>query len=176
MELFVSQFESHPDRNLNVFCFKNVKNGGDLHKRIIAGELGIEAAFIDAALLPEIFPVILAANKTLISESLESLTTRSLHSELVYNLSGSKHISLALKKWGVSDTCTKLVVAKFDATSAEVSLIRSLVEGEEVGVEELGELYDLAAVKKNYKILDTELKVGSLTDAIITRIAARECM
>lgn len=44
--------------------------------------------------IPDVFPVLAAAHKTLVSKSRESLTTRTLHSELVYNYSGSKHVKL----------------------------------------------------------------------------------
>lgn len=44
--------------------------------------------------IPDVFPVLAAAHKTLVSMSRESLTTRTLHSELVYNYSGSKHVKL----------------------------------------------------------------------------------
>jgi len=39
-----------------------------------------------------VFPVLAAAHKALLSKARESLTTRTLHSELVYNYSGSKHV------------------------------------------------------------------------------------
>lgn len=42
--------------------------------------------------IPDIFPVLAAAHKTLVAKSRDSLTTRTLHSELVYNYSGSKHV------------------------------------------------------------------------------------
>lgn len=42
--------------------------------------------------VPDVFPVLAAAQKALLSKSRESLTTRTLHSELVYNISGSKHV------------------------------------------------------------------------------------
>lgn len=43
--------------------------------------------------IPDVFPVLAAAYKTLIAKSRDSLTTRTLHSELVYNYSGSKHVT-----------------------------------------------------------------------------------
>jgi len=43
--------------------------------------------------IPDIFPLLAAAQKALISKSRDSLSTRTLHSELVYNYSGSKHVS-----------------------------------------------------------------------------------
>lgn len=42
--------------------------------------------------IPDIFPVLAAAHKALLAKSRESLTTRTLHSELVYSYSGSKHV------------------------------------------------------------------------------------
>lgn len=42
--------------------------------------------------IPDVFPVLAAAHKALVAKSRESLTTRTLHSELVYNYSGSKHV------------------------------------------------------------------------------------
>lgn len=42
--------------------------------------------------IPDIFPVLAAAHKTLVTKSQDSLITRTLHSELVYNYSGSKHV------------------------------------------------------------------------------------
>ena len=42
--------------------------------------------------VPDVFPVLAAALKALLSKTRESLTTRTLHSELVYNYSGSKHV------------------------------------------------------------------------------------
>lgn len=43
--------------------------------------------------IPDVFPVLAAAYKTLVAKSRELLTTRTLHSELVYNYSGSKHVT-----------------------------------------------------------------------------------
>lgn len=60
--------------------------------------------------VPDVFPVLAAGHKALLSKARESLTTRTLHSELVYNYSGSKHVIdlaavfLAIALWGWSNT------------------------------------------------------------------------
>lgn len=46
--------------------------------------------------IPDVFPVLAAAHKTLVAKSRESLATRTLHSELVFNYSGSKHVRTVL--------------------------------------------------------------------------------
>lgn len=95
--------------------------------------------------IPDVFPVLAAANKTLVAKSRDSLTTRTLHSELLYNYSGSKHvrkifviviclslllelyicycfhqISESLKRCGISDTTSYILAARFGASADEV--------------------------------------------------------
>lgn len=91
-----------------------------------------------------------AAYKTLVSKSRDSLTTRTLHSELVYNYSGSKHVILSdfldiadcclfvceyvrvilefyhmqitesLKRCGICDSSSYVLAACFNASPDEV--------------------------------------------------------
>ncbi|KAG6516062.1 hypothetical protein ZIOFF_026510 [Zingiber officinale] len=68
----------------------------------------------------DVFPCLTAAHKTLLSKSRESLTTQTLHSELIYNYSGSKHISESLKRCGISDDTTYVLAARFAASQDEV--------------------------------------------------------
>ncbi|KAK3412397.1 hypothetical protein EUGRSUZ_I01155 [Eucalyptus grandis] len=77
---------------LSVALFTDVTNSKELLDSMQAGTLEPEVAFLNALLIPDIFPVLAAAHKTLLSNSRGSLTTRTLHSELVYNYSGSKHV------------------------------------------------------------------------------------
>lgn len=42
--------------------------------------------------IPDVFPVLAAAYKSLVAKSRGALITRTPHSELVYNYSGSKHV------------------------------------------------------------------------------------
>ena len=44
------------------------------------------------AQVPDLFIIRLAAYQALLAHHTGSLTTRSLHSELIFNLSGSKHV------------------------------------------------------------------------------------
>ncbi len=59
----------------------------------MTGTLRPEAALIRASMLPDLFCLHVAAHKALLAQQRGKLTTRSLHSELVFNLSGSKHVS-----------------------------------------------------------------------------------
>jgi len=59
----------------------------------MSGSLEPEAAVINATLLPDIFILHLAARVALQASRRAALRSRSLHAELVFSLSGSKHVS-----------------------------------------------------------------------------------
>ncbi|KFM22638.1 hypothetical protein F751_4282 [Auxenochlorella protothecoides] len=84
-------FEDFPGTTLRVWLFTNVTNSKDVQAAMVEGTLEYEAAIMNAAVVPSLFAVHLAAHHALLSKQRGSLRTRSLHSELVCNLSGSKH-------------------------------------------------------------------------------------
>ncbi|XP_078429826.1 EKC/KEOPS complex subunit tprkb-like protein isoform X1 [Wolffia australiana] len=148
----------------------------DLLKAMQEGVLEPEAALINASLVPDVFPVLAAAQKALLANSNGQLTTRTLHSELVYNYSGSKHISESLKRCGISDSSTYILVARFNASVDEMKSLEKLMHGTEVDLEKLGRRADLGQIQKHYKISAPELAISSLSDAILCRIAARDAL
>ncbi|XP_022746258.1 EKC/KEOPS complex subunit Tprkb-like isoform X2 [Durio zibethinus] len=141
-----------------------------------AGKLDPEVAFLNASLIPDVFPVLAAAHKTLIAKSRDSLTTRTLHSELVYNYSGSKHITESLKRCGISENSSYVLAARFNASPDEMKAVEKLINGKEVDLEELEGRADQAQIQKHYKISGPELGISTLADAITCRIAARDAL
>ncbi|KAL8553329.1 hypothetical protein ACS0TY_001850 [Phlomoides rotata] len=161
---------------ISLALFVDVTNSKELLELMQAGTLEPEVAFLNASLIPDVFPILAAASKTLVAKSRDLLTTRTLHSELVYNYSGSKHISESLKRCGISDSTTYILVARFDTSADEMTVIRGLVKGNEVGLEELEKRADQALIQKQFKITALELGISSVSDAITCRIAARDAL
>lgn len=140
------------------------------------GTLEPEVALLNALLIPDVFPVLAAAHKTLVAKSRQSLTTRTLHSELVYNYSGSKHISESLKRCGISESSTYILVARFSASADEMTAIEKLIEGREIDLDDLEGNANQSQIQKHYKISSLELEISSLAEAITCRIAARDAL
>ncbi|KAF5788639.1 hypothetical protein HanXRQr2_Chr10g0466221 [Helianthus annuus] len=157
---------------LSVALFTDVANSKELLELMQAGTLEPEVALLNASLIPDIFPVLAAAHKTLVAKSRDSLTTRTLHSELVYNYSGSKHISESLKRCGISDSTTYILVARFGALEEEMTAMKTLIKGKEIDLEELEGKANKPQIQKHYKITGVELGISTLGDAITCRIAA----
>ncbi|CAI9104337.1 OLC1v1002985C1 [Oldenlandia corymbosa var. corymbosa] len=156
--------------------FVDVTNSNELLSLMQAGTLEPEVALLNALLIPDVFPVLAAAHKTLLAKSRESLTTKTLHSELVYNYSGSKHISESFKRCGISESSTYILVAWFNASVDEVTAIGELIKGKEIELDELDGRADHSQIQKHYKISSLELGVSSLADAITSRIAVRDAL
>lgn len=97
----------------------------------------------------DLFVVRIAAQQALAQQQRGKLITKSLHAELVYNMSGSRHVSISsvllqmclhsasvrhqvnymvcqvqisesFNRFGVSESCQHLLVARFDAEPAQV--------------------------------------------------------
>ncbi|GLT60452.1 hypothetical protein SLA2020_332170 [Shorea laevis] len=169
-------FNVNNGSTLSLALFSDVTNSKELLDSMQAGKLEPEVAFLNASLIPDVFPVLASAHKTLVAKSRESLTTRTLHSELVYNYSGSKHITESLKKCGISDGTTYILAARFNATSDEMKAVEKLINGKEIDLEELEQRANQAQIQKQYKISSVELGISSLADAITCRIAGRDAL
>ncbi|GBG63489.1 hypothetical protein CBR_g38557 [Chara braunii] len=172
----VFEFESHPGRTLSLLLFTDVTNSRELNTLLRAGKLDPELALLNAALVPGTLPVLLAAQKALTLQSRKGLITKTLHSELVYSYSGSKHITESLKRCGINDEMTYILVARFDATQAELNAARQLIKGTQVNLLNLALKYSKELITKFYKVTPAELHVSTLEEAIICRIGARDAL
>nr|CAB3476328.1 unnamed protein product [Digitaria exilis] len=165
-------------RSVSLALYSNVsnsrwlKNSGVGHLRELldlmqSGKLEPEVAFLNASLVPDVFPGLAAAHKALLSKARESLTTRTLHSEL---------ITESLKRCGISDDTTYILAARFDASDEEMKAVKKLISGTEIDLGELESRANQAQILKHYKIPPQELSISTLPDAIVCRIAARDAL
>ncbi|KAL5992797.1 hypothetical protein ACLOJK_013716 [Asimina triloba] len=152
---------------LSLALFTDVTNSKELVDSMQAGTLEPEVAFLNASLIPDVFPVLAAAHKAFIAKSRASLTTRTLHSEL---------ISESLKRCGISENCTYVLAARFNASPDEMKAVTKLINGQEIDLGELEGRANEAQIQKHYKISGSELSISSLADSIVCRIAARDAL
>ncbi|KAL4440542.1 hypothetical protein ABPG75_003543 [Micractinium tetrahymenae] len=164
-----------PGHTLTVALFKDVTNASSLREQVMAGSLEPECALVNAALVPDALVLRAAAQKALAAQQRGALRCKTAHAELVFNLSGSKHIGETLQRYGINPECKHLLAARFDATPAEAAALRGLVAGTPAPLSELPQLADEGLLKKYLKVTAEELSVGGLAEAQLMRIAARDC-
>ncbi|KAA6429011.1 MAG: hypothetical protein FRX49_01121 [Trebouxia sp. A1-2] len=171
-------FAGVPGRTLHVALFGDVANCKELQDRIKEGKLEPEVAMLNAEVVADLFVLRIAAQQALAQQHRGKLITKSLHAELVYNMSGSRHISESFKRFGVTESCKHLLVARFDAEPQQLQAITSMVAGQQRSLDGLSSVRDEGLIKKAsayYKVTPNELKIGTLADAALFKIAARDC-
>ncbi|XP_044252840.1 EKC/KEOPS complex subunit Tprkb-like [Tribolium madens] len=154
------------NKNINIRLFRNVDNVSDLRKKVISGQL--ECCFINPKLIVDPFQIVVATNKALIAES---RTTKTIFTEILFNLSVSKHITKSLQQFGITDDCKDLLVVTVEDDD---SGIISEIKGKEVELRALEEIRDLNAIKKEYKIGLNEEKTTTILDSVVSRVATKD--
>lgn len=171
--MYTQQLDPTTNNYVLIKLYRNVKNITELRQKIITGEL--KCSIVKPSLILDPFQIVVAANKAAIAEK---LTTKTIHAELLFNLSVSKNISQSLQKFGIDDKekdILVVIICKNEDKNQNMEVFNK-VEGEEVEIELLSQLSDLEAIKNSYKINDLEAKNADLIDSVVSRIAAKDIM
>lgn len=168
--------ELFPDHRVTQMLFKEVKNAAELRQCAVEGK--ISAALINPTMLVSPFQVLVAANKAVSLQKNGKMKTRSLFSEIIFNLSPTNNISEAFKRFGISDgdDSVLVVLVHTEDESPLVSDIRARVNGRQVPAEDVPSLTDHTKIKKLYKVTPQEEKCGTLLDAVVCRMATKDVM
>lgn len=158
-----------PDVEIAIGLFQNVSNCKQLKESISQGKLCM--ALIKAKMVVDTFQLLIAASKAFHHESEKKLKTRTVFTEILFNLSPSNKISECFKLFGVDDTTENVVVIchKLDASS-----ICEVIQGDSIDLTHLSEICNKELMKSLYKITDLELSVSPLVDCVVSQMIAKE--
>lgn len=174
MKLYECDLDPITNSRIKIKLFREVDNVPELRKKIVAGEL--KCCIINPKLIVDPFQVIVAANKALVAAKHEKLVTRTIYSEILFNLSPSKNMRNSLLQFGIDDKNTDLLVAILDELGTTSDEIFKSIEGNEYNIEELKNITDLKAVKKAYNISSDEDKSSDLLNVIVNKIVIKDVL
>jgi EKC/KEOPS complex subunit CGI121/TPRKB len=159
--------------HLSVALYSSVSNCAELKQLAMKGELN--GALLTPSMIIEPFQLQAAAVRAIHSYTHQKLTTRTLHSELIYCLSPSKNISSSFQNFGINSGCHEvLIVVISDGVDDEISKICAKVSGDAVSLTHLPNFTAIDRIKKVYGVTDAELTSSTLLNAVVTRMATRE--
>lgn len=154
---------------LKLQLFENVKNLEALHKKVITGQL--QCCVMKASLIIDPMQVVIAANKAAVARQQGSLITKTVHTEILFNLSITKNVTKSLSHFGMDHSCDSLLVAIVFKPGEDWESVLKDVEGDAVNVSELCKVSDKMAIRKTYAIGDgsDETLLNSIVNKIVTK-------
>ncbi|XP_016343366.1 EKC/KEOPS complex subunit Tprkb-like [Sinocyclocheilus anshuiensis] len=166
--------ELFPEYTVTQLLFKDVKNATELRKMAVNGE--IKGALINPSMVVDAFQILVAANKAIHLHKSGKMKTRSLYSEIIFSLSPTSNISEAFKRFGISDSDSAVLIVLVHNKDETLNIdnIISKVDGQQITVDRVSDLNDVAKIKKLYKVAPQEEKCGSLLDAVVCRMATKD--
>ncbi|KAF8977247.1 hypothetical protein BGZ46_007536 [Entomortierella lignicola] len=106
--------------SIHMACFTAVKNAADLKERLQEQDKALSFAMVESNLIMDVFQLHLAATKAAQDNEAGKLSTQSLNSEIIYNLSPTKNIAESLKRFGITEDTTSLIAVKIGGNPDEV--------------------------------------------------------
>ncbi|KAF9453144.1 CGI-121-domain-containing protein [Macrolepiota fuliginosa MF-IS2] len=181
MDLFYFPHLAPERATTHVALFRNVTNAAALRKRIIgastmsgeAGELEreeINYAFIEARLITSWLHLQTAVYQAILAETQNALRTKTVHSEVLWNLNPTNNITEAIRRYGISDTTTSLLVVRIDAGTIPANdmelKMKKVVNGEIVPFSQIKDITDWSTIKKYHKLVDELAIKNARGDAV----------
>ncbi|KAI8911319.1 kinase binding protein CGI-121-domain-containing protein [Powellomyces hirtus] len=139
---------------MHVAVFTGVKNAKEVRSLLIKGDESVpQMALINAAPIVDVFQVQLACTKALLQQEQGIMKTRSLYSEILFNLCPTTNISDAIRQFGIAESSSTVIAVMLgtEAPSVEKQLI-DLVQGDIIEVNRIPDFTDLKTVSKIYKL------------------------
>jgi len=146
-----------------------VTNTRQVKDKVISGEL--DCAMIRACLVPSYLVVATAANKACLAKSRGNMKTRSINTEILFNMSSSSNITDSLTKFGGQDSDNTFLVASVDK---ELDEAKEYIEGKWVDIDDLLTNVDEKILTKLHKLKPEEL--SDLSGSLCTRISAKDSL
>ena len=160
---------SSTGQKLHLGLVTNVTNTEEVRQKVIKGELN--CTIIRSSLVPSTLVVATAANKACLAQHRGNMKTRSINTEILFNMSSSTNISDSLNKFGGQDSDTTFLVASVDN---DLSAAKEVINGDWIETDNLENQVNIELLSKVHKLKSEE--VSDLIGSLCSRISAKDSL
>jgi len=115
---------------VELLFFSDVTNSKEVKDLLLSGEL--ECTVVDSRMVVDVFQVMVAVQMAHHASLTGKLSTKTVHSEVLYNLSAMRSISTAFKTFGFDENLKQMLIICLGAQRTTLDKIREHVKGSEV--------------------------------------------
>ncbi|XP_013188224.1 EKC/KEOPS complex subunit Tprkb [Amyelois transitella] len=170
MDIYTCELDPDTKTVLRLYLFTKVQNVDVIKNNIINGIWN--CAVIKASLIADPLQVAVAANKAVVAEKLNSMVTKTVFAEILYNLSLTKNISQSLNKFGIDKDNSLLFCFLITDEKNDTENIISKVEGEQRPISDLAKYSNMKDIKSLYKL--NNLKGNEdIVDIIVSKMVTK---
>uniref|UniRef100_A0A146LFV7 TP53RK-binding protein n=2 Tax=Lygus hesperus TaxID=30085 RepID=A0A146LFV7_LYGHE len=163
----VLTYNYYPE-TLHLVLMKDVENMPEIKALLLKGAM--DCALIKPCLVPNVFVVLQAAYKASQAQKKGKLITKTVYTEILYNLSPSKNITQSLATFGAQETDTELLLAHFGTSSTLEGILTKISGTPVMPTESIG---NPEQIVKFYNIKPLESTATSIENSVVSRIATR---
>ncbi len=128
---------------------------------------------VNSDLIVDPFQIAIAANKAIVAEKSGNMITKSLTTELLFNLSTSENITTSLERFGfASSGGDSILMAVFGSDAKKIEDLKAEVKGT-LQSDFASKSQDTKLIRSIYDIKDDQLVNNELLNLIVTKIACK---
>lgn len=157
-----------PEKEVWMELVCDVKNVSKLRQSSITGDL--QACLINPEHIMDPFQVLAAANKAIHNNRSGKMKTRSLYSELLFNLSPTNKISSSLSRFGISEESTDILIVVF-GSQTDANDVMSCVVGNTTELDKLSQNANKEKIRDAYRLNEHHV---NLLDSVLTAMAVKD--
>ena len=180
----VVSFPQFPQHKAIITLFKNVPVSTlkTIKEQLIQANPKYDYCFLNTKYIISLEQLQNSIHKSILHLVNNSMQAKTLNTEILLNLSPVNVISDAIKRFGILDDCSNVIVVKVVLPDDDIAQIEKdltdIVDGECVAItdEVLLELVDVSKFKKIYKLNDAVFAADGNQQGQLTRLAIGACL
>lgn len=172
LEPFVCNLDPITKTTLKMYLFENVQNMDEVYTNILKGNW--KCAVMNPSLILNPLQVATAVNKAVVAQHQNTMITKTVYTECIFNLAVGTSISSSLSTFGIQSSNKDILICFLVNPEEDDSKdILDKIDGNVCPISDLNKFSNIKEIKNVYKLKDLKCD-DFLLKLILTKIATKQ--